>query len=129
MNEAKPKKARAKKQKLGDCYDASVREMLMLCYADPRNIERYLLIHAEVIGQGPLDGRPFGHAFLLDTETGEVVDKSNGQDRRWPACVYFAVGSIDRQANVFVYDFAEMKRKLMHHMHYGPWDLKTSSGD
>jgi hypothetical protein len=66
-----PRKPRAKKQKLGDCYEAAFKFIMDECIANPENEKRYILIHAEVMGQGDLEGTTFGHAFVM--KDGAVV--------------------------------------------------------
>ena len=46
---------------LGDCYEVHGRFML----DNFRDADEYILVHAEVMGQGQLAGVPYGHCFLI----------------------------------------------------------------
>lgn len=54
-----------------------------------------------------------------------VIDKSNGNDIRMEAKIYYAIGGVNKtQKGAYArYSFNEMKRKLNKTKHYGPWDL------
>lgn len=112
----------------GDCYEAAVKLMMKLHLVDRAEPGRYILAHAEVVGQGPLAGVQFGHGFVIDTVEGIVIDQSNGRDIRLPIAVYYAAGGIDKVGNEFRYTYKEMAKKLVAYGHYGPWDLQTTSG-
>jgi hypothetical protein len=117
--------ARRKSDKLGDCYEAAVQFVMSECmFGDCP----YIIVHAEVAGQGPLDGVQYGHAYVVDTTTDTVIDRSNGGNIRMPRAVYEAIGNIKRIDNFFEYEWREAKRNLVLYRHYGPWDLETSSG-
>ena len=84
------------------------------------------LVHAEVMGQGNLEGTTFGHAFIVDGDT--VIDKSNGRDIRMPQMIYFAIGQIYNLNNYYVYNDKEFTEQVTKYGHWGPWELKTRSG-
>ena len=107
----------------GDCYEAAGKYIMDECVFTPKNCT-LILVHAEVSGQGPLEGVRYGHAFILDGDT--VIDKSNGRDVRIPKATYYSVGQIG--ANVHEYAFEDFRRKILEHEHWGPWDLQTESG-
>ena len=86
-----------KNKSLGDCYEAAGK------YIMSHPGENLTLVHAEVMGQGQLEGVTFGHAFVQD-EHGNVIDVSNGRNIRMPAALYFALGSIHEINNFFAYD-------------------------
>jgi len=113
-----------KKQKLGDCYEVAGKFMMS---QNPSN-SRYLLIHAEVAGQGAIAGVTYGHGFVLDTENDVVIDKSNGRNLEMPAAIYYYVGKISQLNNVHEYTYRQMTEKMLEHENWGPWDLVTSSG-
>jgi hypothetical protein len=119
--------SRPKKQKLGDCYEAAGRFMMLkgMLAKDPT---RYRLVHAEVAGQGGLEGVTYGHGFVVDTEAQTVIDKSNGRDLELPVLLYYTLGKIDEIGNIHEYTYSEMAKKITRHGHWGPWDLETSSG-
>lgn len=118
----KSKKTR-KPTATGDCYEAAGKYML-----DNSDSESLVLVHAEVMGQGPLEGTTFGHAFVVDADMDFVIDKSNGRNITMPKVLYYAIGQIERLGNYHEYDLAEMKELILRHGHWGPWDLKTRSG-
>jgi len=125
----------------GDCYAAAFRWMFDHCTFNPKiDVGEAYLVHAEVEGQGPLEGVRFGHAFILvmpeDTEPtppniqrfGSVIDRSNGRNIEMPAALYFAIGRIFDHGNYYLYDCDDTMRLVVDYNHTGPWDLETSSG-
>lgn len=111
----------------GDCYTAACQHMLAL-HAQGLSDE-FILVHGEVIGQGPLDGIRHGHAWLVHVESDMVVDTSNGRRIELPAEVYERIGRHDETGrNRHEYTHAQMIKKMLASGHYGPWDLKTSTG-
>jgi hypothetical protein len=124
-----PSSRRSKKQKLpsgGDCYEAAgkfIGDQLIAGETD-----RYILVHGEVRGQGPLMGVTFGHAWIVDTSTDNVIDKSNGRDISLPRFIYYGIGGINDLDNHYEYTAEEARDKMLETGNYGPWDLITSSG-
>tara|TARA_Y100000389_G_scaffold11292_1_gene10430 strand:+ start:158 stop:490 length:333 start_codon:yes stop_codon:yes gene_type:complete len=108
--------------KLGDCFEVAVKYMM-----DEGLGGDLTLVHAEVIGQGSIDGIQYAHAFCVDSND-TVIDKSNGGDLRLPKPLYYAVGGIYAVDNYHEYSYSEMIKMCMEYEHYGPWDLKTSTG-
>ena len=117
----------------GDCYEAAGRWMTTEFDTD------CYLIHAEVIGQGPLEGVPYGHAFILCGDT--VLDYSNGRKIEMPKFIYYALGKIEatvyfdpnkgmveRDPKIYQYTREEMTNWIMETGHWGPWELETDSG-
>lgn len=107
----------------GDCYDANgalfVEEALF-----PGDDKSLILVHGEVTGQGPIAGLKYGHCWIEDG--GSVIDVSNGRNIRMPKAKYYAMGQIGK--NVHKYKPEEVRKKILQHQHWGPWDLKTESG-
>ena len=107
----------------GDCYEAAAKyivdKVLAFWAKDPK--PDLLLVHGEVAGQGPLEGRTLGHAWVEEGDT--VIDVSNGRDIRMPKELYYAIGGIDEIGNTRVYTPEEARRKILEHKTYGPWDL------
>jgi len=110
------------KTESGNCYETAGNYMVERC-ALGRSC-KLTLVHAEVTGQGPLDGLKYGHAFILDGDI--VIDKSNGLNIEMPKQVYYLIGGIG--ANVYEYSFEDFRQKIMEYKHWGPWDLETESG-
>lgn len=115
-----------KSSKLGDCYQAAVNFVMSECmFGDSCP---YIIVHAEVAGQGPLEGVQYGHAYVVDTTTDTVIDRSNGGNIQMPRATYEAIGKVKRIDNLFEYEWRDAKRYLILYKHYGPWDLQTSTG-
>jgi hypothetical protein len=111
----------------GDCYEAAFKMLMDLCLFSPEEAPRYLLVHAEVQGQGPLAGARFGHAFLV-RDSATAIDSSNGRSIEMPAFLYYAIGQIQNIGNERQYTWEESQQRAIDHGTYGPWDLVTSTG-
>lgn len=109
----------------GDCYEANAKALLNMTQFGLKDVKDTFLVHGEVEGQGEIEGLRFGHCWI---EQGfEVIDKSNGRDIKVPKSLYYKIGKIDK-TKVHKYTPAEARKKLFKAKHYGPWDLKTSTG-
>jgi predicted ABC-type ATPase len=113
----------------GDCYQAAgnfvINQRMM-----PDNIkfvgEPYI-VHAQVTGQGSIDGLKYGHAWVEDDQL--IYDYSNGRELVIPKEFYYALGKIKTiKPRYFKYTFEQARKKMLDSGHYGPWDLKTESG-
>lgn len=109
----------------GDCYEANGKYFMDKALF-PGNNKTLRLVHGEVTGQGSLEGVNYGHAWVEDGNT--VIDVSNGKNLRMPKAVYYALGGIDQNDNLHKYSPREFQRKVTGHEHWGPWDLRTSTG-
>lgn len=109
---------------MGDCYEAAAKLMYDRCLMNPEC--GLVLVHGEVMGQGPIEGVTYGHAWVLDGST--VIDRSNGGNVILPIQLYYSIGKIDQINNVHTYTWDEARRKLVQFEHYGPWDLSTETG-
>jgi len=106
----------------GNCYEACARRLL-----DDPEFKDWLLIH----GRPTLQREPFclfGHAWLESPDRTEVFspkesrpEKSQEDDMRVPRVLYYALGNIN-PGFCFAYDKETMRRKLVEHEHWGPWD-------
>lgn len=115
-------------QATGDCYEAAGR--YVVDHAIMGKERHLLLVHGEVEQQVEPWLR-YGHAWVEDGET--VIDVSNGRDIRMPKMLYYAFGKVypnypPFKPNLHVYTVEEMRKKILQYEHWGPWDLKTSSG-
>lgn len=106
----------------GDCYEANGR--LFMDMAVIRGDESLRLVHGEVTGQGPLEGVKYGHAWIEDR--GTVIDHSDGRSIEMPKDLYYKIGRI--ADNVHKYNVKQFRKKVLQTGHWGPWDLKTSTG-
>lgn len=111
---------------LGDCYEAAVNFVMDKCLFS-RNCP-YVIVHAEVAGQGPIEGTNFGHAYVVDTRSDLVIDRSNGRNVTMPRRDYEALGNVRQIGNMHEYAWQDARRKMVEYEHYGPWDLQTSTG-
>lgn len=109
---------------MGDCYEANG-ELFMnrALYGGEGGLR---LVHGEVTGQGALEGINYGHCWIEDGNT--VVDVSNGNSIKMPKGAYYNLGNIDGNNNMHRYNAREFQRKILKYEHWGPWDLKTSTG-
>ena len=122
----------------GDCYEAAANYVInhsgIVPFLVPPGATpnpKLILVHGEVTGQGRLEGTKYGHAWIEDSET--VIDQSNGRDLRLPKMIYYAIARIvpefpPFEPNLHKYTAEEARRNLLKYKHYGPWDLKTSTG-
>lgn len=101
---------------LGDCYQAAGRLMTSLP-------DGHTLVHGMVNGQGSLDGKRFGHAWVETDDT--VLDYSNGRELEIPKAVYYAIGRIKEDDNKY-YNKDETLKWILKTEHWGPWEM---SGD
>ena len=122
-----PKRPRRKAKATGDCYEAAFKFIMDECLLSPENEKRYILVHAEVMGQGEIEGITFGHAFVVK-DRALVIDRSNGRNIEMPAFFYYAIGQIQDIGNEHQYTWSEAREKAVESGTYGPWDLVTESG-
>lgn len=122
-----PRRRKSKPQAKGDCYEAAFKFIMDECLLTPENENRYILVHAEVMGQGAIAGTTFGHAFVV-RDRSTVVDRSNGRNLEMPAFLYYAIGQISDIGNEHQYTWKEAREKANDVGTYGPWDLVTESG-
>ena len=110
--------------KLGDCFQVAGRAMLKL----DSEMEKagMKMVHALVYGEGKLEGRRFGHAFL---RLGDVIfDNSNGNKIITRKENYFKQGGINpKEKGTYIeYDKEQSLLKMAKYHHWGPWDLNMS---
>jgi hypothetical protein len=123
----------------GDCYEAAANYVLNNSGVAPLLLSPgvtpnpgLILVHGEVTGQGVIEGVKYGHAWVEDGDM--VIDVSNGRNLRLPKDAYYALGRVNHDGvstfkpNLHRYTAAEVRRNLVKHGVWGPWDLKTSSG-
>jgi hypothetical protein len=129
--------SRNRQSKLGDCYEVHGRFML----DNHLEADDYILVHAEVMGQGQLAGIPYGHCFLIHKATDTVRDMSNGRDINMPRAIYYLLGKIDmaqywddelgpveRIPKIYEYSRDEVMNWMSETGTFGPWELETESG-
>ena len=83
----------------GDCYEAAAK----LLYAH-RSCSGIVLVHGTVMGQGPIAGIRYEHAWI---EIGDVVlDPSNGRFVCARKADYYAVGEINEPVARYAFEEA-----------------------
>jgi len=97
-------------KELGDCYQANGRLVMS-------NWE-YTLVHGVVSGQGPLQGKRYGHCWA--EYAGRVFDHSNGRKIDLPDDVYYAAGKIRKEDNMY-YTSSEAAEVMLKDGTWGPW--------
>lgn len=78
-----------------------------------------VLVHALVIGQGPLKGIKYCHAWVEDTRLNLVYDYSNNRELVIPKEIYYRAGKV---SEVHKYDSDAVWNQAVMHKTYGPWD-------
>lgn len=111
------------KEQYGNCYEAAAKYMMAnTLFAGSQSNKNLRLVHGEVRGQGPMEGKTFGHAWIEDGN--DVIDNSNGRNLRIPKLVYYHFGDIHNLNNYHVYKPTEARDKMLETGIFGPWDLK-----
>lgn len=82
----------------------------------------FVLVHAIVTGQGPIEGIKYGHAFLLHKDSQIVYDIS--ADVRMPFQIYKQLGQIEYYV---VYEWQDAVKQCNKYGHYGAWDEQVSA--
>jgi hypothetical protein len=106
-------------EELGQCFQNSAHFMLE---ADPGLVQDLRLVHAVCVGQGPIEGIRFAHAWveLAGKVAIDVTDVHKGKEAtKLLAEQYRRIGQV---SNVVEYTRLEMVKELVKHTHYGPWD-------
>ena len=115
----------------GDCFEAAGRWIMNNPGTDA------VLVHAEVMGRGALQGVWFGHAWIEQGD--EVIEVAGGKNARLPKQVYYILGTINQpyyqdgkmnppKNNVLKYTRTQAMEKLAEFKTWGPWELKTETG-
>lgn len=113
----------------GDCYVVAGRAALngVNSMGGNKFIGTPYVVHAEVSGQGDLEGMRYGHAFVEDDVN--VYDFSNNRQIVLPKEVYYAIGEIKTvKPKHYKYTFSQACKKMAESGHFGSWDLKTECG-
>jgi len=110
----------------GNCYQAAADFAIGKFFAPHIDfIGEPYIVHAEVKGQGKLEGIRYGHAWVEDDEN--VYDHSNGREIKLPKQIYYLLGDIktDDPKKYRKYTFAEARKKMLDTGIYGSWDIET----
>ena len=105
--------------KMGDCYPAAGRLAIEML-----GDKKVILVHGMVNGQGMLEGKRFGHAWV-EYDNRKVMDHSNGKQLEVPKDAYYALGGVKEEDNKY-YLPNKAIRMMTKSMHWGPWEM---SGD
>jgi hypothetical protein len=116
----------------GDCYEIAGK----IAMSNPLELQRMKMpefkgkpyvVHAQVIGQGDIEGLKYGHAWVEDDLF--VYDFSNGRRIIFPKELYYILGGVEtKKPRYFKYSFDEARKLMVKTGHYGSWDLITESG-
>ena len=106
------RKADISKRGGGDCFVVAMNNVI-----DDQDL---YLCHGIAVGQGPIEGVRFAHAWN-ETQSGYVIDQSNGNNVYMPKEQYYAIGQID-PSEVRYYNFEEVMMYAVEYGTYGPWD-------
>jgi hypothetical protein len=111
----------------GDCYRAAA-DFCMGKWFAPEQIEFVgtpYLVHAEVKGQGMIEGIRYGHAWIEDDVN--VYDFSNNREVILPKELYYILGDVNTTdpKKYQKYTFEEARAKMLETKHYGSWDIET----
>jgi hypothetical protein len=107
--------------KRGNCFHASADFLTTKCLFDKHAQTQFILVH----GYPTLTVPPYIEYLHAWIEIGDekVLDAEHGS---WaPKDLFYAVGNIDPE-RCRRYTYAEMRRKINEHGHWGPWDLGPS---
>ena len=107
-------------KKEGKCYELNGK-----WFQENQHLPNIRLVHGEVMGQGELSGIPYAHCWV---EIDDMVIDLTIPPQCVPKATYYKVGQIDTLNNTHKYDFETYLDKILSHKHWGPWDLKSSSG-
>lgn len=103
----------------GDCFDSSFDYMMKHGKENP-NLR---LVHGYVSGQGSIKGYRFAHGWCEDGD--EVIDVSNGGNRKLPKDLYYAIGNIyPNQCKYYSYKTV-MENMAPKFGFKGPWEIKN----
>ena len=104
----------------GDCFIVHGRFM-----TNPINVKdsgKFILVHAEVSGQGPLTGLRYCHCWL--EKDGVVYDWTNGREIQMPKELYYFLGEVVQIEGKYAkYTNLEVCKQVLTHNHWGPWEL------
>jgi len=101
--------------KMGDCYQAAGR-LIMNFIGD----ENHILVHGMVNGQGMLESKRYGHAWV--EYKNKVLDHSNGRKLEIPKDAYYAIGRINSKECKY-YDPGKAAGWMLKEKHWGPWEM------
>lgn len=101
----------------GDCFEIAGN---MIIDIEDDNV---MLCHGVVIGQGPIEGIRYVHAWI--EKDGYVRDKANGNNLYMSIKKYYRIGQINEYM-VRKYTKPEAIKLLLKTKHYGPWDNELS---
>jgi len=99
----------------GSCYQDAMNYFSMKSISN----KKLKLVHGLVVGQGPIEGVKYGHAWVEDGNT--VIDPSKKPALKVPKQLYYAIGNI-KKSTVFDYNRAETSAAVSKHKTYGPWE-------
>jgi hypothetical protein len=98
----------------GNCFEVAANYVVENSIL--RGNKNLILVHGEVIGQGPISGVKHWHAWVEDGDI--AIDLSNGKDITISKSLYYAIGKI---SNTKQYNPDQTRKLLLKYKHFGPW--------
>lgn len=106
---------------LGDCYEAAF-EFMFERWVTKQPLDQFRLVHGVCVGQGPIEGTLFGHAWIETEVNGVplVLNVATGAKVTLPKSLYYEMGQVQMTKT---YTWAEVKRFVAENNTYGHWEL------
>lgn len=124
MNKNISKKIKGK----GDCCYIAGQFVINNNFATSKKLDfigKPHLVHAEVKGQGKIEGLRYAHAWIEDDKN--VYDFSNNREIILSKFIYYLIGDINTHnpKKYMRYTFSEARKKMLDTGTYGTWDINT----
>lgn len=110
----------------GDCYQAAGDFAIGKFFAPQIDFKgKPYIVHAEVSGQGEIEGLRYGHAWVEDDIF--VYDYSNNREIVFPKDLYYMIGQVNTEdpKKYQKYTFEQARKKMLDTGNYGSWDIET----
>ena len=106
----------------GDCFRQAA--LFLMDLAMLGSVDGYTVVHADV--ERYIDGLRHVHAWVEYDIGGTVlcIDCSTGQRGVFDRNTYYRAGNVGR---VVRYEWGELRRLMLTHKHFGPWDAALSA--
>ncbi len=102
----------------GDCFEVAGKLITnSLMFGAKENL---VLVHAVIVGQGPIHGVHHVHAWVENLDSSTAIDKSNGKDLEVDSGLFRAMAKVQREKT---YTQEEARRMILEHETWGPWEI------
>jgi len=105
-----------KENRAGNAFEAAIDYMLNASLLENR--KNLVLVHGKVVGQGPIKGITYMHAWIEDGD--EVIDVSDGKNIKMSKFLYYSIGNV---SETHKYTVDRMKNQIMKFQTMGPWTV------